>query len=111
MKGMLTGPVTILQWSFVRDDQPRASTALRPWPSATRWPTWNGRHRHHPDRRAGHARRLAAAPRPWDAYLDWATRAFRIAASGGRDTTQIHTHMCYASSTTSCRRSPPWMPT
>src|SRR3989344_5936084 len=76
MKGMLTGPITILQWSFVRDDQPRATTA-----DQIAWAIREGL----PLRRAG-----------WKSYLDRATRAFRISASGVRNDTQIHTHMCYS---------------
>eukprot|EP01041_Mallomonas_annulata_P015313 gene15313-32441_t len=76
VKGMLTGPVTILQWSFVRDDQPRATTA-----DQIAWAIREGL----PLRRAG-----------WKSYLERATRAFRISASGVRNDTQIHTHMCYS---------------
>jgi 5-methyltetrahydropteroyltriglutamate--homocysteine methyltransferase len=98
MKGMLTGPVTILQWSFVRDDQPRAATALQ-LALAVRAEALDleragigiiqidepALREGLPLRRTEHA-----------AYLDWAARAFRIAACGVRDDTQIHTHMCYA---------------
>jgi len=98
MKGMLTGPVTILQWSFVRDDQPRNVTtnqialAIRDEVLALEkagigiiqideaairegLPLRKARHLH---------------------YLDWAVQAFRITASGVEDKTQIHTHMCYS---------------
>ena len=54
------------------------------------------RHRHHPDRRAGPARRPAAAPRRLGRLPGLGRRGFRLAASGVRDDTQIHTHMCYA---------------
>lgn len=98
MKGMLTGPVTVLNWSFVRDDQPRSVTcqqlalALR-----------------------GEVRDLEAAgiriiqideaalreglplrKSDWQHYLEWAVNAFKLTASGVKDETQIHTHMCYS---------------
>ncbi|MDC8757714.1 5-methyltetrahydropteroyltriglutamate--homocysteine S-methyltransferase [Janthinobacterium fluminis] len=98
MKGMLTGPVTILQWSFVRDDQPRAATTLQ-IALAIRAEVADLE-------RAGIAviqidepairEGLPLRRSQWDAYLDWATRAFRVAASPVADATQIHTHMCYA---------------
>jgi 5-methyltetrahydropteroyltriglutamate--homocysteine methyltransferase len=98
MKGMLTGPVTILNWSFVRDDQPRATTC-RQLALAIRAEVLDleragvrviqideaALREGLPLRRAG-----------WQAYLDWAVEAFRIAANGVADGTQIHTHMCYA---------------
>ena len=98
MKGMLTGPVTLLQWSFVRDDQPRASTALQ-LALAIRDEVQDLETAgigiiqiDEPAIREG----LPLRRGQWDAYLDWATRAFRIAASVVSDATQIHTHMCYA---------------
>ena len=98
MKGMLTGPVTILQWSFVRDDQPRATTALQ-LALAIRDEVQDLESAgigiiqiDEPAIREG----LPLRRGQWDAYLDWATRVFRIAASVVSDTTQIHTHMCYA---------------
>ncbi|MDP3227540.1 MAG: 5-methyltetrahydropteroyltriglutamate--homocysteine S-methyltransferase [Acidovorax sp.] len=98
MKGMLTGPITILQWSFVRDDQPRATTADQI--------AWAIRDEvcdlesagiaiiqiDEPAIREGLPLRRAG----WKHYLDRATRAFRISASGVRNDTQIHTHMCYS---------------
>lgn len=98
MKGMLTGPVTILQWSFVRDDQPRELTTnqialaihdevlaleragigiIQIDEAAIRegLPLRKSKHKH---------------------YLDWAVRAFKITAGGVEDRTQIHTHMCYS---------------
>ncbi|MEH0198508.1 5-methyltetrahydropteroyltriglutamate--homocysteine S-methyltransferase [Caulobacter sp. CCNWLY153] len=98
MKGMLTGPVTILQWSFVRDDIPRGETC-RQIALAVRDEVV--------DLEAAGAAIIQideAALREglplrrgdWDAYLAWAVEAFRIAASGVRDETQIHTHMCYS---------------
>ena len=98
VKGMLTGPVTMLQWSFVRDDQPRAATALQ-IALAIRDEVLDLERSgirviqiDEPALREGLP--LKRAERP--AYLEWATRAFRIAANGVRDETQIHTHMCYA---------------
>ncbi|NRF70167.1 5-methyltetrahydropteroyltriglutamate--homocysteine S-methyltransferase [Aquincola sp. S2] len=98
MKGMLTGPVTILQWSFVRDDQPREHTTLQIALAmrdevrdleAAGIPIIQI---DEPALREGLPLRAADA----SAYLRWATRAFRISAAGVRDETQIHTHMCYA---------------
>ena len=98
VKGMLTGPVTILQWSFVRDDQPREQTCRRsPWPSATRSPT--SRPPAPTSSRSTSRRCARAAPaRHADRkrYLDWATECFRLATAGVGDATQVHTHMCYA---------------
>jgi len=98
MKGMLTGPVTILQWSFVRDDQPRSQTALQ-IAAAIRDEVADLEHAgiaviqiDEPAVREGLPLRRAR----WDEYLDWATKAFRISASSASDATQIHTHMCYA---------------
>ncbi|WP_326536044.1 5-methyltetrahydropteroyltriglutamate--homocysteine S-methyltransferase [Pseudorhodoferax sp.] len=98
MKGMLTGPVTILQWSFVRDDQPRAVSCEQI--------AWAMRDEVVDLERAGIAivqidepairEGLPLRRAGQKAYLDWATRAFRLSASGVRDDTQIHTHMCYA---------------
>ncbi|MED5597815.1 5-methyltetrahydropteroyltriglutamate--homocysteine S-methyltransferase [Janthinobacterium sp. P210006] len=98
MKGMLTGPVTILQWSFVRDDQPRAATALqlalaiRDEVADLETAGIGIIQIDEPAIREG----LPLRRGQWDAYLEWATRAFRIAASVVGDATQIHTHMCYA---------------
>jgi len=98
VKGMLTGPVTLLQWSFVRDDQPRAATALQ-IALAIRDEVQDLETAgigiiqiDEPAIREGLPLRRGQR----DAYLDWATRAFRIAASVVGDTTQIHTHMCHA---------------
>ena len=98
MKGMLTGPVTILQWSFVRDDQPRSTTALQ-IALAIRDEVVDLEAAgigiiqiDEPAYREGLPLRKA----DWPAYLDWASRAFRISASGVADATQIHTHMCYS---------------
>ncbi|MBN8886449.1 MAG: 5-methyltetrahydropteroyltriglutamate--homocysteine S-methyltransferase [Rudaea sp.] len=98
MKGMLTGPVTILQWSFVRDDQPRADTcrqialALRDEVVDLETAGIRVIQIDEPALREG----LPLRRRDWDAYLAWAVACFRVAAAGVRDETQIHTHMCYA---------------
>lgn len=98
MKGMLTGPVTILQWSFVRDDQPRSETA-RQIALAIRDEVLDleaaglaAIQIDEPALREG----LPLRRRGWEAYLDWAVDAFRLCSSGVRDETQIHTHMCYS---------------
>lgn len=98
MKGMLTGPVTILQWSFVRNDQPRSVTT-RQIALAIRDEVVDLEQAgipiiqiDEPALREG----LPLRRRDWDEYLAWATESFRISASGVRDTTQIHTHMCYS---------------
>ncbi len=98
MKGMLTGPVTMLQWSFVRDDQPRETTALQ-LALAIRDEAVDLERAgirviqiDEPAFREGLPLRRA----DWDAYLAWAARSFRIAACGVADATQIHTHMCYS---------------
>jgi len=98
MKGMLTGPVTILQWSFVRDDQERARTcrqialALRDEVRDLEAAGIGVIQIDEPALREG----LPLRRGEWAAYLNWAVESFRIAACGVRDTTQIHTHMCYA---------------
>ncbi|MFT3859464.1 MAG: 5-methyltetrahydropteroyltriglutamate--homocysteine S-methyltransferase [Aquabacterium sp.] len=98
MKGMLTGPVTMLQWSFVRDDQPRETTALQ-LALAIRDEVADLEKAgiriiqiDEPAFREGLPLRQA----DWPAYLDWAVRAFQISAACVRDDTQIHTHMCYS---------------
>jgi 5-methyltetrahydropteroyltriglutamate--homocysteine methyltransferase len=98
MKGMLTGPVTMLQWSFVRDDQPRSTTALqialaiRDEVNDLEAAGIGIIQIDEPAYREGLPLRKA----DWPAYLDWASRAFRISASGVADATQIHTLMCYS---------------
>ena len=98
MKGMLTGPVTILQWSFVRDDQPRSETcqqialAIRDEVTDLEAAGIRVIQIDEPALREG----LPLLRSEWTKYLAWAVRAFRIASSGVRDETQIHTHMCYA---------------
>lgn len=98
VKGMLTGPVTILQWSFVRDDQARATTALQ-IALAIRDEVCDLEAAgigmiqiDEPAYREGLPLRKAQ----WAQYLEWASLAFRISAGGVRSETQIHTHMCYS---------------
>lgn len=98
MKGMLTGPVTILQWSFVRDDQPRSETAMQ-IALAIRDEVCDLEAAgigmiqiDEPALREGLPLRRAE----WEEYLRWAVRAFQVAAGGVKDETQIHTHMCYS---------------
>ncbi|MEC4748513.1 5-methyltetrahydropteroyltriglutamate--homocysteine S-methyltransferase [Methylomicrobium sp. Wu6] len=98
MKGMLTGPVTLLNWSFVRDDQPRATTAYQ-LALALRDEVTDLEHAGIPVIQIDEAAfREGLPPRQsrWHDYLDWAVRAFRICSSGVKDSTQIHTHMCYS---------------
>jgi len=98
MKGMLTGPVTILQWSFVRDDQPREITtnqiafAIRDEVLALEEGGIGIVQIDEAAIREGLPLRKAKHPH----YLNWAVKAFRITASGVQDKTQIHTHMCYS---------------
>ncbi|RPE13957.1 5-methyltetrahydropteroyltriglutamate--homocysteine S-methyltransferase [Chitinophaga lutea] len=98
MKAMLTGPVTILQWSFVRDDQPRSETtyqialAIRDEVQALERAGIGIIQIDEPAIREGLPLRRADR----EAYLHWAVRAFRVAACGVKDETQIHTHMCYS---------------
>ncbi|MBU2062366.1 MAG: 5-methyltetrahydropteroyltriglutamate--homocysteine S-methyltransferase [Bacteroidetes bacterium] len=98
VKGMLTGPVTILQWSFVRNDQPRSVTctqialAIRDEVVDLEKAGIKIIQIDEPAIREG----LPLRKEEWAAYLDWAIKAFRISASGVRDDTQIHTHMCYS---------------
>ncbi|MGA5346812.1 5-methyltetrahydropteroyltriglutamate--homocysteine S-methyltransferase [Streptomyces griseoincarnatus] len=98
VKGMLTGPVTMLAWSFVRDDQPRADTArqvalaLRDEVTDLEAAGTSVIQVDEPALRE--TLPLRATDRP--AYLTWATEAFRLTTSGVRPDTQTHTHMCYA---------------
>ncbi|WP_038211372.1 5-methyltetrahydropteroyltriglutamate--homocysteine S-methyltransferase [Xenophilus azovorans] len=98
MKGMLTGPVTILNWSFVRDDQPR-SASCRQLALAIREEVLDlekaGVRVIQIDE-AALREGLPLRKSQWKAYLDWAVESFRITANGVRDETQIHTHMCYS---------------
>ncbi|MBO0791415.1 MAG: 5-methyltetrahydropteroyltriglutamate--homocysteine S-methyltransferase, partial [Ktedonobacteraceae bacterium] len=98
VKGMLTGPVTILQWSFVRDDQPRSETCLQlalALSDEVRDLEAAGIsiiQIDEPALREGLPLRRA----DWESYLHWAVDCFRLTVSGVRAETQIHTHMCYA---------------
>jgi len=98
MKGMLTGPVTILNWSFVRDDQPR-SVSCKQLALAIREEVLDlekaGVQIIQIDE-AALREGLPLRKSQWKAYLDWAVDAFRITANGVADETQIHTHMCYS---------------
>lgn len=97
VKGMLTGPVTVLQWSFVRDDVPRSEVAmqialaLREEVRDLEGAGIRAIQLDEPALREG----LPLRRRAWDGYLKWAVDAFRLTTSGVRDETQIHTHMCY----------------
>ncbi len=98
MKGMLTGPITILQWSFVRDDQPRSATAKQIALAI--------RDEVRDLEKAGIGiiqideaairEGLPLRRENWADYFRWSVECFRIASSGVEDTTQIHTHMCYS---------------
>lgn len=98
MKGMLTGPVTMLQWSFVRDDQPRKDTtyqialALRKEVTDLEKAGIRVIQIDEPAIREG----LPLRRSDWSVYLDWAVKSFLISSTGVNDTTQIHTHMCYS---------------
>jgi 5-methyltetrahydropteroyltriglutamate--homocysteine methyltransferase len=98
MKGMLTGPVTILQWSFVRDDQQRSETcrqialAIRDEVTDLEAAGIRVIQIDEPALREG----LPLLRSQWPTYLAWAVGSFRLASSSVRDETQIHTHMCYA---------------
>ena len=98
VKGMLTGPVTMLNWSFVRDDLPRAAVC-RQQALANRAEVLDLERAgiaviqiDEPALREGLPLRRAQR----DEYLAWAVDCFRLAANGVRDDTQIHTHMCYS---------------
>ncbi len=98
VKGMLTGPVTILNWSFVRDDQPRAETcrqialAIRDEVADLDEAGISVIQVDEPALREGLPLRRA----DWAAYLRWAVACFRLATAAARAETQIHTHMCYS---------------
>lgn len=98
MKAMLTGPVTILQWSFVRDDQPRSATCMQ-IALALRDEVMDLQAAGIPMIQVDEPAIREGLPLRRDdsrAYLRWAVEAFRLATSGVRDETQIHTHMCYS---------------
>jgi 5-methyltetrahydropteroyltriglutamate--homocysteine methyltransferase len=98
MKAMLTGPVTILNWSFVRDDVPRSEVcrqialAIRDEVADLEAAGAGMIQIDEAALREGKPLRKAE----WEAYLDWAVDSFRLCSSGVRDGTQIHTHMCYS---------------
>jgi len=98
MKGMLTGPVTILNWSFVRDDQPRSVSCYQ-LALAIREEVLDlekaGVRVIQIDE-AALREGLPLRKSQWNTYLDWAVESFRITANGVEDETQIHTHMCYS---------------
>jgi 5-methyltetrahydropteroyltriglutamate--homocysteine methyltransferase len=98
LKGMLTGPVTMLMWSFVRDDQPRSETckqlalAIRDEVEDLQAAGISVIQVDEPAIREG----LPLRREHWQDYLDWAVFSFRLATAGVRDETQIQTHMCYS---------------
>lgn len=98
MKGMLTGPVTILQWSFVRNDQPRSETcrqialAIRQEVADLEKAGIKVIQIDEPAFREG----LPLRREDWKTYLDWAVQCFCLSAATVKDETQIHTHMCYS---------------
>jgi 5-methyltetrahydropteroyltriglutamate--homocysteine methyltransferase len=98
VKGMLTGPVTMLQWSFVRDDQSRSETceqlalAIRDEVADLEAQEAKVIQVDEPAIREG----LPLRRDRWDEYLRWAVYCFRVATAVVRDETQIHTHMCYS---------------
>src|SRR5262249_35326702 len=98
VKGMLTGPVTILNWSFVRDDKARAETchqialALKDEVADLERAGLRIVQIDEPALREG----LPLRHSEWDTYLAWAVESFHIAAAGASSETQIHTHMCYS---------------
>lgn len=98
VKGMLTGPVTILSWSFVRDDITPAQTALqialalRDEVKDLEQAGINVIQIDEPAIREA----LPLRKKDWQHYLDWSVHSFRIASCGVKDQTQIHTHMCYS---------------
>jgi 5-methyltetrahydropteroyltriglutamate--homocysteine methyltransferase len=98
MKGMLTGPVTILNWSFVRDDQPRSVScyqlALAIREEVLDLETAGVRVIQIDE--AALREGLPLRRSQWNEYLRWAVESFRITANGVQDETQIHTHMCYS---------------
>jgi 5-methyltetrahydropteroyltriglutamate--homocysteine methyltransferase len=97
VKGMLTGPITMLCWSFVRDDQPRSLTckqiamAIRKEVQDLEKAGVKIIQIDEPALREG----LPLKRKHWHEYLDWAVNCFRLATSGVKEETQIHTHMCY----------------
>lgn len=98
MKGMLTGPVTILNWSFVRDDQPRSVSCLQ-LALAIREEVQDLERAGLKVIQIDEAALREGLPlrkAQWREYLDWTVNSFRLTANGVADETQIHTHMCYS---------------
>jgi 5-methyltetrahydropteroyltriglutamate--homocysteine methyltransferase len=98
MKGMLTGPVTILNWSFVRDDQPRSHSCYQ-LALAIREEVQDLERAGIDIIQIDEAALREGLPlrrSQWAEYLNWAVESFRISANGVADSTQIHTHMCYS---------------
>ncbi|MDC9724673.1 MAG: 5-methyltetrahydropteroyltriglutamate--homocysteine S-methyltransferase [Gammaproteobacteria bacterium] len=98
VKGMLTGPVTILNWSFVRDDQPRSDTCLQ-IALAIRDEVQDLEQAGISIIQIDEAALREGLPlrqSQWKEYLDWAVNSYKISANGVSDETQIHTHMCYS---------------
>ena len=98
VKGMLTGPVTILNWSFVRDDIPRSATcrqiALAIRDEVADLESAGARMIQIDE--AALREGLPLRQKDWQRYLDWAIESFRLCSTGVADETQIHTHMCYS---------------
>jgi 5-methyltetrahydropteroyltriglutamate--homocysteine methyltransferase len=98
LKGMLTGPVTMLNWSFVRDDQPRSTTclqialAVRDEVADLEAAGISIIQIDEPAFREG----LPLHRKDWHAYMKWMIKCFQLASAGVQDETQIHTHMCYS---------------
>jgi 5-methyltetrahydropteroyltriglutamate--homocysteine methyltransferase len=98
VKGMLTGPVTMLQWSFVRDDQPRSETckqlalAIRDEVADLEAEGIRVIQVDEPAIREG----LPLRRDRWSEYLEWAVYCFRVSTAVAADETQVHTHMCYS---------------
>ena len=98
VKGMLTGPITMLEWSFVRDDQPRSETcrqlalAIRDEVLDLEAAGIRIIQVDEPAMREG----LPLRREDWDTYLKWAVECYKLSVAGVTDRTQMHTHMCYA---------------
>ena len=113
MKGMLTGPVTILNWSFVRDDQPRSASCLQ-LALAIREEVLDLEQagvRVIQIDEAALREGLPLRKSQWQAYLDWAVESFRITANGVATRRRSTPTCATRSSTTSSRPSPTWTPT
>ncbi|WNO09389.1 5-methyltetrahydropteroyltriglutamate--homocysteine S-methyltransferase [Teredinibacter sp. KSP-S5-2] len=98
VKGMLTGPVTMLNWSFVRDDQPLSQTCYQ-LALAIRQEVFDLENKGIQIIQIDEAALREGLPlrkSDWQSYLTWAVKAFRICVNGIKDETQIHTHMCYS---------------